>query len=226
MRYRQEPPRLVDCQLHGPGAELFVVEGDSAALAVGQVRDARTQAVLAMQGKPLNALRASAGRVATNPWYRALVGSIGTGSGAAFDLAALRYERVLLLTDPDADGIHCGALLLLFFHRWLPALLERGHVWLVRPPFGEVDRQDGQRPLLVYSEPEFQSVCNGLRRAGPSAFIALRYRGLGSLGLDALESLCVNPGTRRSRALTPADAEAAMEVFDSMRDLPPQRPLL
>lgn len=226
MRYRSAAPRLVDCERHGAGAELFLVEGDSAALAVAQVRDPRTQAVLAMQGKPLNALRAPAGKVTTNPWYRALFDALGTGWGAAFAPAALRYERVLLLTDPDADGIHCSALLLMFFHRWLPLLLERGHVWQVRPPFGEVDRHDGGAPQVVYSEPEFLGLCGELRRSGAGSFTALRYRGLGSLGLDALDGHCVRPATRRAHVLTETDAETAMQVFASLRALPPQRPLL
>jgi len=220
--------KLVDCGNHGDGsgAELFVVEGDSAALAVSQVRDARTQAVLPMQGKPLNALRATAGRVSANPFFMALVDAIGAGWGGTLDLRAMRYERVLLLTDPDADGIHCGALLLMFFHRWMPALLEQGRLEIVRPPFGEITLGPGEPPRLVYSEPEFQAVSAQLRASGVAPFTALRYRGLGSLGLETLETLCVRPGSRRSHKLAVADAEMAMAVFASLKAMPPQRSLL
>jgi hypothetical protein len=126
-----------------------VVEGDSAALAVLQVRDQRLQAVLPMQGKPLNALRASDGKVAANPFLHALTDAIGAGRGAAFDREALRYERIVLLMDPDADGIHAGALLLLFFHRWMPALVERGQQRLWR---GNVDGDHRRSDLKMHVE--------------------------------------------------------------------------
>jgi DNA gyrase subunit B/topoisomerase-4 subunit B len=228
MHFRRGPIKLVDSDHHGEGsgAELFIVEGDSAALAVSQVRQSRTQAVLPMQGKPLNALRATAGKVAANPFLMALVDAIGAGWGGMLDLRTMRYERVLLLTDPDADGIHCGALLLMFFHRWMPVLLEQGRLEVVRPPFGEIIRRHGEPPQLVYSEPEFQAVSAELRAGGSTAFTALRYRGLGSLELEALDTLCVRPQTRRSRTLTVADAEVAMQVFSSLKAMPPQRPLL
>jgi len=228
MHFRRGPIKLVDCENHGAGsgAELFVVEGDSAALAVSQVRQARTQAVLPMQGKPLNALRATAGKVSANPFFMALVDAIGAGWGGTLDLRSMRYERVLLLTDPDADGIHCGALLLMFFHRWMPALLEQGRLEIVRPPFGEITRGHGEPSQLVYSEPEFQAVSAELRAGGSTAFTALRYRGLGSLELETLEALCVRPATRRSHTLGVADAQVAMQVFASLKAMPPQRPLL
>jgi DNA gyrase subunit B len=222
------PVKLEDCQLTGPGsgAELFVTEGDSAALAVSRVRDPRFQAVLPMQGKPLNTLKASAGKVAANPFFSALTGALGTGWGGAFDARLRRYDRVLLLTDPDADGIHCGALLLMFFYRWMPSLIERGHLEMVRPPLGEIVSADGDSPHYVYSEPEFQSLMAEMRRSPDRARRTVRYRGLASMNPAALAEQCVDPGTRHSRRLAAADAEAAMEVFASLRELPPQQQLL
>ena len=198
-----------------------MVEGDSAALAVLQVRDQRLQAVLPMQGKPLNALRASDGKVAANPFLHALTDAIGAGRGAAFDREALRYERIVLLMDPDADGIHAGALLLLFFHRWMPALVERGHVERVHAPLGEVRTADGL-PLYAYTDPQFQALSAELRASGPTRFETLRYRGLAGLDAGVLAEQCVHRATRRGRILTPDDAKAAMEVFASLRALPPQ----
>jgi DNA gyrase subunit B/topoisomerase-4 subunit B len=220
--------KLLDCEQHGrgSGAELFVVEGDSAALAVGAVRDPRRQAVLPMQGKPLNALRAPAGRVAAHPFYAALIDAIGTGWGAACDSAALRYERLVLLTDPDADGIHCGALLLLFFHRWMPQLLEQGHVEIVRAPVGELRIEGAERPVYAFSDGDFQALAQRLRTAGTGRHTALRYRGLASLGPAALAEHCVDRRTRRGRLLGTEDARDAMAVFASLGDLPPQQPLL
>ena len=131
------PPKLDDCLVHGPGsgAELIVVEGDSAAAAVTRVRDPRLQAVLPMQGKPLNAVRASRSRVLGHPFFGPLAMAVGAGIEADCEPARSRYDRLLVLTDPDADGIHCGFLVLLFFHRWLRPLLDDGRIELERPPW-------------------------------------------------------------------------------------------
>jgi len=114
--------KLVDCLRHGPhsGAELFLVEGDSAANSVTAARDTLFQAVLPMQGKPMNAGKASASRLAGNNWLQTLFQSLGCGTGNDFNMDALRYERVMLLFDPDADGIHCGALMLICFEHLMP----------------------------------------------------------------------------------------------------------
>jgi DNA gyrase subunit B/topoisomerase-4 subunit B len=221
---RRGRSKLEDCERHGPGSgsELLVVEGDSAALAVCQARDPRVQAVLPMQGKPMNALKATDGKVATNPFLRALTEAIGTGRGAAFDRSALRYERVVLLMDPDADGIHCGALLLMFFHRWMPVLLENGHLERVHAPVGEVRRAEGGAPAYAYTDAQFKTIGARLRANGATAFTALRYRGLAGLDRPVLAETCVRRETRNGRLLGPADAQAAMEVFASLRELPPQ----
>jgi len=228
MNRPRRPARLEDCQLSGPGsgAELFVTEGDSAALAVSRVRDPRFQAVLPMQGKPLNTLKAGAGKVAANPFFSALTGALGTGWGGAFDARRRRYDRVLLLTDPDADGIHCGALLLMFFYRWMPSLIELGHLEMVRPPLGEIVPANNGSPLYAYSEPQFQALMAEVRGSPDRAQRAVRYRGLASMNPEALAEQCINPGTRHSHRLGAADAQAAMEVFASLRELSPQQPLL
>lgn len=122
MHYSGARSKFEDCIQHGlgGGAELFIVEGDSAAGAVANLRNAQTQAVLPMQGKPLNALRTSGERVSEFSLFKQLVAALGvnlldTEPGEASDLATLLFDRVLLLFDPDADGIHCGALMLMFF---------------------------------------------------------------------------------------------------------------
>jgi len=195
-------------------------------MAATQARNAGFQAVLPMQGKPLNAVRASDRKVAADPFYRALTQTLGTGWGDACDPAKLRYERVVLLTDPDADGIHCGALLLMFFYRWMQPLLDLGRVGVVRAPMGEIRCEGDAAPTLAFSDAQFQSICGELRERGRPRFAAVRYRGLGSLDRGALEAHCMVPATRNLRWLTSSDALAAMEVFGSLRELPPQRTLL
>lgn len=222
------PPKLVDCLTPGAGngAELFVVEGDSAARAVVAVRDARTQAVLPMQGKPLNPVRASDRKVAAHPVWSALTAALGGGWGAAFDVGARRYARVLVLTDPDADGIHCGALVAMFLYRWMPALVERGHVEIVRAPVGEIEPAAGAPVEYAWSEPEFAALCRERRAAGATPYRTLRYRGLASLAPEVLRATCVAPATRNARPLTPALAEHALATFGAQEAFSPQGKLL
>ena len=198
----------------GATPELFVVEGESAALAVTRVRDAITQAVLAMQGKPLNAIKATEKRLAAHPLFTALTDSLGTGRGASFDLAKLRYSRVLLLMDPDADGIHCGVLMLMFFHRWMRPLLDAGHVEIVRPPWGEVVPADGAPARHACSEAEFQAISDVVRARGPAT--ARRFRGLAAIEPQLLLETCIAPATRRTDRISTAEAAAMIEVFGSL----------
>ena len=216
--------KLEDCALHGAGpqaaagggAELFVVEGESAALAVSRVRDARTQAVLPMQGKPLNALRASEKRLAAHPLFAALTDSLGAGRGDAFDGAKLRYARVLLLMDPDADGIHCGVLMLMFFHRWMRPLLDAGRVEIVRPPWGAVVPADGTPPRHACSEEELLAVADDVRSRG--AATVRRYRGLAAIEPQLLLTACVAPATRRTDRIGTAEAAAMIQMFGMLDD--------
>jgi DNA gyrase subunit B/topoisomerase-4 subunit B len=208
------PAKLTACVARGPGsgAELFLVEGDSAAAAVAGVRDPATQAVLPMQGKPLNAARASRDRVLAHPFFGPLVAALGVGVETACDAGPLRYDRVLVLTDPDADGIHCGFLVLRFFHRWLAPLLDAGRVEVVRPPWGEVV-VDG-RPTLAFSEPELAGLVESGRDRG--AITVRRFRGLAALDAAMLRDTCVAVGSRRTTVVSAADVAAMIELVDHL----------
>ena len=139
--------KLFDCLHHAPevDAELFIVEGDSAAEAVCAVRDVGFQAVLPIQGKPVNALRASRRRILASPWLTALTAALGNSAGTALPLGDLLYRRVLLLLDPDADGIHTGALLQIFLHQYMRPLFERGQIEIV-----QANVRNGGTPLVVH----------------------------------------------------------------------------
>lgn len=217
MTFPRGPLKLDDCKAHGPGsgAELFVVEGDSAADSVSRVRDAAFQAVLPMQGKPLNALKASEKKVAGHPLFQALADAIGAGIGDRFDLTACRYERILLLMDPDADGIHCGVLMLIFFQRCMPALLAAGRIELVRPPWGEVLAAGEAAPQCAFSEPELQQLTDSLRERG--AVVARRYRGLAAIEPSVLAATCVAPGSRRTSPISAAQAAAMIGMLNGMQ---------
>ena len=212
MYFKNTPIKLADSRTHGAGTELFIVEGDSAASAVTALRDGQFQAVLPMQGKPLNALKATATKVAAYPLFNALERSLGTGADEQFDLNAMRFERIVLLFDPDADGIHSGALMLMYFYKCMRPLLEAGRIVMVHPPWLQLTIAGHAEPLHVYSEAQGRDVAEKLRAQG-IAFQTLRYRGLAGIDRDVLTKTCIAPETRIARVMGVQDAEAAMAVF-------------
>ena len=204
------PIKLQDCKLAGPGSstELFIVEGDSAAWSVAALCNPQSQAVLPMQGKPLNALKANISKVNQNPWLQALMKAIGSGV-EPFEMSRLRYQTLCLLMDPDADGIHCGALMLMFFHRWMRPLLEEGRILMVRAPVGEWTHPETGEIGFSFTQSDFlKKVGDGTAAQG-----ALRYRGLGNISPTHLRHWCVDPSTRQASVMTLRDAEMAIEVF-------------
>jgi len=204
--------KLEDSAEHGPHAELFLVEGDSAAAAVTRVRDPLRQAVLPMQGKPLNAARASRRKVLEHPFFGPLAEGLGVGLEGQCDPRRSRFGRVLVLTDPDADGIHCGFLVLLFVHRFMRPLLDAGKVELVRPPWGEVVAAG--ELLLAFSEPELAALADRGRERGDVH--VRRYRGLAALDADLIRETCVDPATRRTVGVSSVDVAAMVEVIDTL----------
>ncbi len=204
------PPQLLDCSEHAPGsgAELFIVEGESAAQSVSRMRNLQLQAVLPMQGKPLNAYKAQRATVKKNPLYAALLQAIGCTDLQTPDL--LRYDRVILLFDPDADGIHSGALMLLFFYRWLRPLLDEGKLCLLRPPLFEIANRDRTQIHFAYTDEQYRELHG---KFPDTEFKKQRYRGLGSIDADVLYQTCVNPATRKLYRLSARDAEASLAIF-------------
>jgi DNA gyrase subunit B len=225
MRQGQSRAEFVDCAVHGTGsgAELFVVEGESAAGAVAAVRAARFQAVLPLQGKPLNALRSSPDKVRSHALYAQFARALGMVDATALEhtsieaLGALRFERVVLLMDPDADGIHIGALMLLYLHRFAPALVQAERIAMTRAPMFLLEPATPNAAGAEYAFNPHQ--CERLRRSmherdGHIPSVRL-VRGLASLAPDLLSRLCVDPTTRTLSVLGAADVAAAIEVFGS-----------
>jgi DNA gyrase/topoisomerase IV subunit B len=212
--FRTLPVTLHDCRHHGPGsgAELFVVEGDSASKTVCRARDCRNQAVLPMQGKPMNAIRAGKLAVGRFELFRALIDAIGAGWDDQLELEKMRYEHVILLFDPDADGIHCGALMSMFFHRWMRPLLETGRLSVIRPPHYEIFSPRSKDKLHAYSDRHYQRLRNELDRQGIE-YQGQRYRGLASMSDATLVTTCLDPETRNISPLRVEDAEAAIRIF-------------
>lgn len=212
MRVDSGPFLYLDSRIHAPegDAELFLVEGESAAQALGALRNPQLQAVLSLQGKPLNALKASPRRLRSSPVFSALTAVLGEAPGTALPLGELRYRRLLLLMDPDADGIHTGALVQLFLLRCMPTLVEQGIVWIIHAPWGEI-RRPGVEPLLSFDALEYREQCRAVE--GEPGLLRIRHRGLGTITPAVLARSCIDPATRRARALTLEDLRDAARVF-------------
>lgn len=211
MQFISQKTNLIDCAEHGTGTELFVVEGLSASNSVARVRDTRYQAVLPMQGKPMNATKASRRSVQRNDWFCALVEVLGCGWEPATDTST-RFDRVLLLFDPDADGIHCGLLVLLFFERYLRPILDNNRLSVVKAPMFEVRATGYHDRLHAYSEDHLRR----LREALDEKKIehqSQRFRGLASLSEEALRETCIDPESRTAHLLEAADAAQARRVL-------------
>lgn len=218
----QASAKLIDSQQHGAGSELFLVEGDSAAGAVAAVRDARTQAVLPLQGKPLNAWRASAARVAAYPLYPQLADALGLPSPidtAGTDWAALRFERLVLLLDPDADGVHIGALVLLYLQRFAPTLIAQARVVMARAPMAGLRvaaRETGETEDVWAYTPEQARSLRERAAAASDRWLVLRewgFRGLASLPPEVLRGTCVDAATRHADVVTAEQMRMVVEVF-------------
>jgi DNA gyrase subunit B len=215
---------------HGSGAELLIVEGDSALASVAAVRDARTQGVLALQGKPLNARVASEARVAQHAQYLLLADALGLATPTALDataLATLRFERVVLLFDPDADGIHIGALMVMYVQRWLPALIESGRLWLVRAPMFKLVSAASGETLHADHPDRCREIAERLRvRDGGQAPRVQAYRGLGGIEPAVLRERCVDPATRNGHVVGAGEVQAVLAVFGSGADPTPRKETL
>ncbi|MEZ6137633.1 MAG: toprim domain-containing protein [Pirellulaceae bacterium] len=212
---------LQDCQTHGSQttAELFIVEGISASQAVCNLRDVEFQAVLPMQGKPANAIKASARLLREYSLFRQLLSALGYETAEQASADTCRYGRILFLFDPDADGIHCGALMLIYFYHQLRPLLEAGRISVIRAPLFEVHYRQTlatDAPVnsrLAYTEDELRQMQRELTLAGAMNLKTKRMRGLGGMPTDLLRRTCIDPQTRHAFRLGPQDAEAAMAVF-------------
>ena len=216
----QRTAKLIDSQQHGPQAELLLVEGDSAARSAASMRNPQFQGVLPLQGKPLNALKAQASKIAESPLFAQLAQALGLASPCAMtdsECAQLRYARLVLLFDPDADGIHIGALVLLYLHRCLPALLAQQRVVMVRPPMFALQLADTDSGEITtryaYSPQHHTALKAQCALENLTVLESHGYRGLGSIPPEVLRASCIDPATRHAHAVTAADMQAVLQVF-------------
>lgn len=212
--------RLIDSHRHGAGCELIVVEGDSAASSVDRLRTPDWQAVLPLQGKPRNAMKSDLDDLLKNPQFNDLITSMGVtwNEDGACDVDSLKYERIILLFDPDADGIHSRTLLLLFFYKWMRPVLDAGRIFDAHAPRWAVQTTDAEEPEYAFSDDDLDRIRQNIREDGRQERKLKRFLGLGNADASALCKFCLNPETRRLSALSAEDAESALEVFQMLRD--------
>lgn len=203
------PGKLADCSSKNPGeCELFIVEGDSAGGSAKLARSRENQAVLPLRGKILNVEKASLDRISANAEIKAMISAFGTGILDTFSLENLRYNKIILMTDADVDGAHITTLLLTFLFRFMPKLIEEGHVFLAQPPLYRVEK--GKKLWYAYSDSELEQTINAIGRDG--TYKIQRYKGLGEMDAEQLWETTMDPSRRTLLRVTINDMEMYHET--------------
>ncbi len=206
------PGKLADCQTRKPEeSELYIVEGESAGGSCKGARDRRFQAILPLKGKILNVERYRLNKILESKEVKALIIALGTSIAEDFDLEKIRYHRVIVMCDADSDGNHIKTLLLTLFFRYFRPLIEKGYLYIARPPLYKI--QAGKRVEYAYMEEDKAEILEDIKS---DSVDIQRYKGLGEMNPTQLWETTMNPENRMLLQVTIEDAKEADRVFDAL----------
>lgn len=206
------PGKLADCSSKKTeNTEIYIVEGESAGGSAKMARNKEDQAILPLKGKPLNVEKSNPAKVLSSEEIVNIITAVGTGVGEGFDMEKLRYGKVILMTDADVDGEHIKTLLLTFFYRFMPKLIENGHIYIALPPLYRIRK--GSTDKYVYTDAELKKLTDASAETSTNI---TRFKGLGEMSSTQLWDTTMNQKTRKIKKIYIEDAVEADRVFSML----------